>query len=103
MRHPAHWIVVVIAGATLQACASNEPEPAQASQTSQASTEKDVAAVNAVQDREIALASTASADSFVTVVTSDAYIMPPDEAAVSGADAVRKWAAAMFSQYTLSG
>lgn len=103
MRHPARWIVVVIAGATLQACASKEPEPAQASQTSQANTEKDVAAINAVQDREIAMVGVASPDSLLTIVTSDADYMPPDEPAVHGHDALRKWAETMFSQVTVSG
>jgi ketosteroid isomerase-like protein len=100
MRHPARWIVVVIAGATLQACASKAEPPAQ---TSQANTEKDVAAINAVQDRELALASTGNADSLVTIGTSDAELMPPDEPAVHGRDAMKKWAETMFSQASVSG
>ena len=103
MRHPARWIVVAIAGATLQACATKEPEPAQASQTSQASTEKDVAAINAVQDREISLVATANPDSLVTAFASDVDFMPPDEPAIRGHDGLRKWAETMFSQGTMSG
>lgn len=101
MRHPARWIVVVIAGAALQACATKAEPPAQ---TGQANTEKDVAAVNAVQDREIAMVATGSADSLATVITSDAELMPPDEPAVHGLDAVKKWAEeTMFSQASVSG
>ena len=100
MRHPARWIVVVIAGATLQACASKAEPPAQAGQ---ANTEKDVAAVNAMQDREIAMAATGSPDSLATVATNDAELMPPDEPAVHGLDAMKKWAETTFSQASLSG
>ena len=100
MRHPARCIVVVLAVGTLQACASKAEPPAQ---PGQANTEQDVAAINAVQDREIAMAATSSADSLATVVTSDAELMPPDEPAVHGLDAVKKWAEAMFAQASLSG
>ena len=100
MRHPARWIVVVIAGAALQACATQAEPPAQAGQ---ANTEKDVAAVNAVQDREIATLSAGSADSLIAVTTSDAEYMSPDEPAVRGHDALRKMIDAMFSQGSWSG
>ena len=100
MRHPARWIVVVIAGAAIQACASKAEPPAQAGQ---ANTEKDVAAINAVQDRELAMAATSSADSLASVGTNDAVLMPPDEPAVHGVDAMKKWAETMFSQASLSG
>lgn len=100
MRHPARWIVVAIAGAALQACASKAEPPAQAGQ---ANTENDVAAINAAQDRELAMAATGNADSMATVVTSDAELMPPNEPAVHGLDAVKKWAETMFSQASVSG
>ena len=100
MRHPARWIVVAIAGAALQACASKAEPPAQAAQ---ANTENDVAAINAAQDRELAMAATGNADSMATVVTSDAELMPPNEPAVHGLDAVKKWAETMFSQASVSG
>lgn len=100
MRHPARWIVVAIAGAALQACVSKAEPPPQAGQ---ANTENDVAAINAAQDRELAMAATGNADSMATVVTSDAELMPPNEPAVHGLDAVKKWAETMFSQASLSG
>jgi uncharacterized protein (TIGR02246 family) len=100
MRHPAHWIVVVIAAAALEACASKAEQPAQ---VGQANNEKDVAAINAVQDREIAVASMGNADSVAMVGTDDAVLMPPDEPAVHGRDAMKKWAETMFSQASLSG
>lgn len=100
MRHPARWIVVAIAGAALQGCVSKAEPPAQAGQ---ANTENDVAAINAAQDRELAMAATGNADSMATVVTSDAELMPPNEPAVHGLDAVKKWAETMFSQASLSG
>jgi ketosteroid isomerase-like protein len=100
MRHPARWIVVAITGAALQACVSKAEPPAQAGQ---ANTENDVAAINAAQDRELAMAATGNADSMATVVTSDAELMPPNEPAVHGLDAVKKWAETMFSQASVSG
>lgn len=100
MRHPARWIVVAIAGAALQGCVSKAEPPAQAGQ---ANTENDVAAINAAQDRELAMAATGNADSMATVVTSDAELMPPNEPAVHGLDAMKKWAETMFSQASLSG
>ena len=100
MRHPARWIVVVIAGATLQACGGNAPPPEQAGQ---ANTEKDVAAVNAVQDRELALVATGSPDSLITIATSDAELMPPNEPAVHGRDAMKRWAETVFGQVSMSG
>ena len=39
MRHPARWIVGVVAGVTLQACSSKAPPPEQAGE---ANTVKDV-------------------------------------------------------------
>lgn len=100
MRYPARWIVVAIAGAALQACASRAEPPAQAGQ---ANTENDVAAINAAQDRELAMAATGNADSMATVVTSDVEVMPPNEPAVHGLDAVKKWAETMFSEASVSG
>ena len=100
MRHPARWIVVVIAGATLQACASKAEPPTP---SGQANTEKDVAAINAVQDRELAMAATGSTDSLATVGTSDFELMPPDEPAVHGLDAMKQCAEKMFSQTSVSG
>ena len=100
MRHPAHWIVVVIAGATLQGCASKAEPPPQAGQSN---TEKDVAAINAVQDRELALAASGNVDSLIAIGTSDFHLMPPDEPAVHGSDGLRKWAETVFGQVTMSG
>jgi len=103
MGHPTRWIVAVIAGATLQACTSKAPQAEPAGQATQANTEKDVAAINAVQDREVALVATGNADSLITIATSDAELMPPDEPGVHGRDAMRKWAETVFGQATMSG
>lgn len=69
----------------------------------QGNTEADVAAINAVRDREIALVSSGNIDSLVSLYTSDVALMPPNEPALSGQDAVRKWSEATFSQVTMSG
>jgi hypothetical protein len=79
MRHPARWIVGVVAGVTLQACSSKAPPPEQAGE---ANTVKDVAAINAVQDREVAMVATSSGDSLITIVTSDGYVATLQDAQV---------------------
>ena len=94
MSNAARWTSAVLAVAILQACAKPAPP---------ANTDADVAAIKAVQDREISGATTGSSDSLLAVVASDPEYMPPDEPAVHGRDAVRKWADGMFSQATLSG
>ena len=65
-------------------------------------TPADVAAINAVREREAMLVSAGSADSMVTLYTDNVVLMPPGEPMVEGIDAVKRWAAAMFSQSNVS-
>ena len=66
-------------------------------------TTADIQAINQVREREIALAGTGNMDSLLTVFTSDVAFMPPNEPAVHGQEALRKWGEAMFGQITLNG
>jgi uncharacterized protein (TIGR02246 family) len=69
----------------------------------QDNTEADVAAINAVRDREITLVVAGNIDSLVALYTPDVAMMPPNEPAVNGQDALRTWTEAMVSQATVSG
>ncbi len=74
-----------------------------ARRATQANTEADVAAINAVRDREITLVVAGNVDSLVALYTPDVAMMPPNEPAVNGQDALRKWTKTMVSQATVSG
>lgn len=69
----------------------------------QTDTRADVAAINETREREIALVATGDANRLSSVYTSDVAMMPPNEPAVHGQDAMRKWAEATFGQVTMSG
>ena len=66
-------------------------------------TSADVAALNAVQVRELAAVGSANADSLGVLYTADAMLLPPGEAAVNGPDAVRKWFEGMVKDNTFTG
>lgn len=91
MRVPylATSLMLVVVG-----CAPSSP---------QANTEADIAAINAVRDREMAFVAAGNMDSLAAIYAPDVAMMPPNEPAVNGLDAVRTWAGAMFTQMTMSG
>lgn len=94
MKDARRWILPVLM--TVMAalgCAQSAPTDTRA----------DVAAINEVREREIALVATSDANRLLTVFTSDAVMMPPNEPAVHGQDAMRKWAEATFAQVSMSG
>src|SRR5436190_3090195 len=86
--------ILLLISAAAAACA----KPAQ-----QVDTQADVAAINAVREREIALVASGNPDSMATVYTSDIVLMPPGEPTVQGQDALKKWAGGMFSQVNVTG
>jgi len=65
-------------------------------------TEADVAAINAVREREMGFVNSGNPDSLSAVYASDVIMMPPNEPAVNGRDAVRQWAQTAFGQVTMS-
>jgi uncharacterized protein (TIGR02246 family) len=69
----------------------------------QTETRADVAAINEVREREIALVATGDVDGLLSVYTIDVVMMPPNEPALHGQDATKKWAEAMFGQVTMKG
>lgn len=68
----------------------------------QVDTRADVAAINAVREREVALASTGDTDSLLAVYASDVHWMPPNEPAAHGEEALKKSWDAMLRQVTLN-
>src|SRR5207237_7970825 len=70
---------------------------------SQQDTQADVAAINAVREREIAQVGTANVDSLVAVYTDDVMMMPPGEPAVHGRAAVKTGATGMSAQAMVRG
>lgn len=85
----ASLLALVIAAA---ACAPPEAAPVD--------TTADVAAVRAVHDAEVA--AIANADVSGGYLAADAVMMPPNEPAVSGIDAIRTWLGGFFAQFTAS-
>lgn len=69
----------------------------------QTDNQADVAAINELREREIALVGTGDVNRLLTVYTPDVVMMPPNEPLVRGEDGVRKWAEAMFGQVTMTG
>jgi uncharacterized protein (TIGR02246 family) len=69
----------------------------------QRDTQADVSAINAVREREIAAVNASAPDSMAAVYSADVAMMPPNEPAVNGQDALRKWLEATFGQVTING
>jgi ketosteroid isomerase-like protein len=67
-------------------------------QPSQEDIEADIAAVNAV--RELEVATLASGEANTAYIAADAVLMPPNEPAVSGSDAIDAWVSDFVAQFT---
>ncbi len=65
---------------------------------SQAEIEADIAAVNAVREQEVAAFS--SAEPNMGYLAADAVLMPPNEPAVSGTEAIDAWVRDFLAQFT---
>ena len=66
-------------------------------------TTADVESIEQVREREIKAFTSGNTDSLLAVVESGALVLPPDEPAVRGHDAIRTWAADMHRQFNVSG
>jgi ketosteroid isomerase-like protein len=94
MTRSALWMVPVVVTVAL-ACTKPAPGP-------QADAQADVAAINAIREREMAFANSGNMDSLLTVYTSDVVFMPPNERAVIGQEAVKKWGDATLQQVSFN-
>jgi uncharacterized protein (TIGR02246 family) len=66
-------------------------------------TASDERAIEAVREQEIRALRAGAADSFLAVLTSDAVIMPPNEAMLAGTEAVRTWHQNFANQFSVDG
>ena len=67
---------------------------------SQEDLEVDIAAVNAVREQEVA--AIASGEANTAYLAADAVLMPPNEPAVSGIDAIDTWFRDFLAQFTVT-
>jgi len=65
-----------------------------------AETEADVEAINSLRDEFIALDNASDAAGLASLYTNDAVLMPPNEAAVTGSQAIESWFQTTFDQFT---
>ncbi len=82
-------ISLLVATVAAAACAPQSEPP-------QHDLAADLAAVNAVREQEVA--AMAAGESSATYFAADAVMMPPNEPAVRGLDAIDAWSAAMGTQ-----
>ena len=95
-RFPA--FVVAIAGILMTtACAPTPPA------TTARDTSADVAAINAVANREMAAFGSMDTATLNAVFAPSLIAMPPGEPAIQGRDALVKWAQAIHDQFTVEG
>ena len=65
-----------------------------------AETEADVEAINSLRDEFIVLDNAGDAAGVASLYTNDAVLMPPNEAAVTGNQAIESWSQITFDQFT---
>jgi uncharacterized protein (TIGR02246 family) len=93
--HPTtRWLFAAAVAPTALACSAAAPK---------SDPQADVAAINAIRDREIAYVAAGKTDSLLTLYTNDVVLMPPGEPVVTGVDALKKWTEAMLAQASVSG
>ena len=88
---------LLLASAVIAAIAACAPKPAPVDSSA------DVAALKAMQDRELAVVGSGNVDSALTVYAADVVMMAPGEPVINGADAMRKWFGAFFKDFSMSG
>jgi len=65
-----------------------------------AETEADVDAINSLRDKFIALDNASDVAGLASLFTNDAVLMPPNQAAVTGNQAIESWFQTTFDQFT---
>ena len=74
---------------------AQEPEPVD--------TSADVAAINELITREIAMFSSGDLTQVSAIFAPDVVVMPPNEPAIQGRDALESWANGIHEQFTVEG
>lgn len=96
MKNSGQWLVPVLATVAALACARPAPQA-----DTKADTQADVAAINGIREKEVALAASGNMDSLMTVYASDVHWMPPNEPGIHGEEGLKKSFEAMLGQVTL--
>ena len=65
-------------------------------------TAADVAAINAIREREIVFVAASNADSLSTLYSADIAMMPPGEPGIVGSEALKKWLTDFFAAATMT-
>ncbi len=65
------------------------------------STEADVEAINKASDEFVAAAKANDTEGLVSVYAADAVLMPPNDPAAKGSEAVRAWMQSFLDQFTI--
>jgi ketosteroid isomerase-like protein len=81
----------------LTACAPHSPVPPTHDRAA------DVAAIDALRNKEIVSLAALNMDTLMTVYSSDAVIMPPGGPMLTGTAAIRTWATESFKDVTIQG
>lgn len=93
--------VVCLAFMLVPACAPQAEQEAQPVAEEAPSTEADMAALQALVDKEIASINDGDVEALLTLVTEDTVCMPPNEPAIVGKEALQKWGQDLLSQFTI--
>ncbi len=99
MKHLIKKLAVLAALLTVTlafACSQSGEQQASANQA-------DVEAINKLREQEMAAFSAADVITLLGLFTNDVIVMPPNEPALSGKDALRSWAENIYKQFTVQG
>ncbi len=98
MKSHMGWVMLLCLAVGGTACA---PPTEQAAPGPVVNTAADMAAINSVHDEHTAALNAGDAASYVALLTEDAVLLPPNQPAVLGRDAIRDYRQTMFEQNTL--
>ncbi len=82
---------------SITACAPAAEEAVEEATT----TEADLNAISEVREQEMAAINAANVEGFLTVLTEDVIVMPPNEPAINGKDAVESWTQSLLDQFAV--
>lgn len=99
MKHLINKLIVAAALLAVTFTIAFSQSGKQQSKANQA----DVEAINKLREQEITAFSAADVSTLLNIVTNDVVIMPPNEPAFTGKDALRSWAENIYKQFTVRG
>lgn len=78
----------------LLACTASSPKPSDSA---------DINAINTIREKEMSSFRAGAIDSNLALIATNAVMLPPDQDAVEGPDALRKWFSDVAANYTVGG